>query len=59
MAVDIVRAWKDPDYRRTLTAEQLASLPENPAGTEELSDEELSGVSGGAKRHSSVQEGCP
>ena len=31
MAVDIVRAWKDPEYRKTLTSEELAALPENPA----------------------------
>jgi mersacidin/lichenicidin family type 2 lantibiotic len=29
---DIVKAWKDVKYRRTLTAKQLAQLPANPAG---------------------------
>ena len=47
MALDIVRAWKDPEYRKTLTTEQLASLPPNPAGSATLSDEELSKVVGG------------
>ncbi len=28
----IVRAWESPEYRQTLTQEQLAQLPENPAG---------------------------
>ncbi|MCA9653961.1 MAG: mersacidin/lichenicidin family type 2 lantibiotic [Myxococcales bacterium] len=46
--VDVVRAWKDPAYRRTLTAEQLASLPEHPAGLVELSDDDLTGAIGGA-----------
>ncbi len=46
MSVDITRAWKDPEYRRTLTPEELASVPPNPAG--EVSDEELSTMAGGA-----------
>ena len=46
MAIDIVRAWKDPEYRKTLTPEELAGLPERPAG--EISDGELQGVSGGS-----------
>jgi mersacidin/lichenicidin family type 2 lantibiotic len=56
MAVDIERAGKDPEYRKSLAPAELASLPENPAGTEELLDKD---VSGGARRNSSVQEGCP
>jgi mersacidin/lichenicidin family type 2 lantibiotic len=46
-AVDVIRAWKDADYRESLTAEELASLPANPAGMVELSDNELLGVTGG------------
>ena len=46
MAIDIARAWKDPEYRKTLTAEELASLPPNPAGPAELSNEDLEQVSG-------------
>jgi mersacidin/lichenicidin family type 2 lantibiotic len=48
MALDIARAWKDEEYRNTLTPEELASLPENPAGAAELSEKDLSNVSGGA-----------
>ncbi len=47
MAVDIARAWKDPEYRKTLTKEELASLPPNPAGSAELTKEQLGGVSAG------------
>jgi mersacidin/lichenicidin family type 2 lantibiotic len=47
MKVDIARAWKDPEYRKSLTAEQLASLPPNPAGTSELTNEDLDSVAGG------------
>jgi len=46
MAIDIPRAWKDPEYRKTLTAEELASLPPHPAGPAELSMKELEQVSG-------------
>ena len=47
MAIDIARAWKDPEYRKTLTPEELASLPPNPAGEGELTEQELENVSGG------------
>ncbi len=43
---EIVRAWTDKEYRNSLTPEQLASLPENPAGNaEELVDYELANLS--------------
>jgi mersacidin/lichenicidin family type 2 lantibiotic len=51
--IDIVRAWKDAKYRRSLTDQQRAALPANPAGMVELSDQDLqsaaglSGASGG------------
>jgi len=44
---DVIRAWKDPNYRKNLSAAELAALPANPAGATELTDEELGGVSGG------------
>ena len=40
-----MRAWKDEEYRNSLTPEQLATIPPNPAG--ELSEEELNGIDGG------------
>lgn len=45
--VDVARAWKDEEYRKSLTPEQLATLPPNPAGEEALGEEELDDVSGG------------
>ena len=42
--LDIIRAWKDEDYRETLAD---AELPEHPAGIVELDDEELTEVWGG------------
>jgi mersacidin/lichenicidin family type 2 lantibiotic len=47
--VDIIRAWKDEEYRRSLTEEQRAALPAHPAGLVELSDEQLTAVNGGNK----------
>lgn len=45
----IVKAWKDPSFRATLSAEQLAELPANPSGVamSELNESELSEVVGG------------
>ena len=43
--VDVLRAWKDAEYRQTLTTEEIASLPANPAG--ELSDMEQANIAGG------------
>jgi mersacidin/lichenicidin family type 2 lantibiotic len=40
---DIIRVWKDPVYRSTLGAQELAALPPNPAGAVELTEQDLSG----------------
>jgi mersacidin/lichenicidin family type 2 lantibiotic len=45
---DVIRAWKDPVYRASLSPEELAQLPAHPAGVIELGDEQLEArVSGG------------
>ena len=44
MQFDIVRAWKDEAYYQSLSAEQLDTLPANPAG--ELADADLATISG-------------
>lgn len=46
--IDIIRAWKDEDYRNSLSQAELASLPENPAGMIEISDGDLGKATGGA-----------
>lgn len=43
----IIRAWRDPEYRLGLSAEERAELPEHPAGAIELTDEELELAAGG------------
>ena len=44
---DIIRAWKDEDFRENLGAAELAALPSNPAGLVEVSDEDLNAMTGG------------
>lgn len=46
MNIDIVRAWKDASYRASLSAEEQAMIPANPAGEVELSDAELAAIHG-------------
>jgi len=45
--IDVVRAWKDEEYRSSLTEDQRAQLPENPAGMIDLTDEAINEVVGG------------
>jgi hypothetical protein len=44
LAIDIARALKGPEYRKSLTQQELAGL----AGSGELSEGELASISGGA-----------
>jgi mersacidin/lichenicidin family type 2 lantibiotic len=51
-----IRAWEDPEYRSSLSAADLAALPESPAGAIELTDAELGAILGAAQSGASV--GC-
>jgi mersacidin/lichenicidin family type 2 lantibiotic len=54
--VDIIRAWKDKEYRRRLNKEQRTVLLEHPAGLMELADAELDAVQGaGSKRGADIE----
>jgi|RhiMetdeSRZDD1v2_1073273.scaffolds.fasta_scaffold305156_1 mersacidin/lichenicidin family type 2 lantibiotic len=44
---DVVRAWKDEEYRMSLSESELMMLPTNPAGLIEISDRDLGAVAGG------------
>jgi mersacidin/lichenicidin family type 2 lantibiotic len=44
---NIIRAWKDPGYRSTLSPSQRAALPPHPAGAIEISEGDLGNVAGG------------
>ena len=56
---DIVRAWKDEEYRLSLSEAERALLPANPAGLIEMTDIELAGTSGGAAGTSCGFGPCP
>jgi mersacidin/lichenicidin family type 2 lantibiotic len=43
---NIVRAWKNAAYRQSLSVEEQAILPSNPAGEIELNDVELNAIFG-------------
>jgi mersacidin/lichenicidin family type 2 lantibiotic len=45
--LDIIRAWKDEEYRMGLSEEQRKLLPEHPAGLLELTDADLDAAAGG------------
>ncbi len=51
----IVRAWKDHNYRQKLSFGERAELPSHPAGVIELTALDLGAVSGGAP---TVGRGC-
>jgi len=44
----IVRSWKNDSYRLSLSLDEQALLPDNPAGLSELTDAELLGIDGGS-----------
>lgn len=45
--VDVIRAWKDPEYRLSLSEAERVLLPAHPAGLMELTDAQLDAVGGG------------
>ena len=57
-ASNIIRAWKDETYRNSLSATELANLPENPIGLFELTAEELALVAGADRSDFSVEIDC-
>jgi mersacidin/lichenicidin family type 2 lantibiotic len=44
---DIIRAWKDPEYRLSLSEAERRLLPDHPAGLIELTDSDLDAAAGG------------
>ena len=47
---DIIRSWKDAEYRISLSETERAKLPEHPAGLIDLTDVELATVAGGGQK---------
>jgi mersacidin/lichenicidin family type 2 lantibiotic len=44
---NVIRAWKDLEYRLSLSEAERAQLPEHPAGLAELTEKELEPLVGG------------
>jgi mersacidin/lichenicidin family type 2 lantibiotic len=49
LTIDVIRAWKDEDYRRSLSAEQLAQLPAHPSGDIEVRQSDRDIFEGGRR----------
>jgi mersacidin/lichenicidin family type 2 lantibiotic len=45
---EIIRAWTDEEFYLSLSDQQRALLPQNPAGMIELNDDELGDIAGGS-----------
>ena len=57
---DIIRAWKDAEYRESLTDAERSLLPENPVGLIEIPTAALTGIAGGKPINRPVtQVHCP
>ncbi len=55
---NIIRAWKDENFRNSLSEQERTLLPENPAGMSELSDEALQTIAGGLMVSTTTYGGC-
>lgn len=54
---NIIRAWKEQEFRNSLSAEQLTLLPDHPSGMLELTDAQLEIAAGGKNIPSSYRYG--
>ncbi|HEV8337984.1 MAG TPA: mersacidin/lichenicidin family type 2 lantibiotic [Candidatus Polarisedimenticolia bacterium] len=46
VTIDLVRLWKDPSYRASLSPEDLKGFPQHPSGVVDLTDDQLRAASG-------------
>jgi mersacidin/lichenicidin family type 2 lantibiotic len=56
--IDVVRAWRDEEYRNSLTEEERASLPESPAGLAVVQDSVLASLTGGCGTPTTFVSSC-
>ena len=47
---NIIRYWKDQEYRNTINENEASMIPDNPVANFMLSDDELRSVSGAGGR---------
>jgi mersacidin/lichenicidin family type 2 lantibiotic len=45
--LNIIRAWKDEEYRRSLSEAERALLPLSPVGLVDLTEADLKAIAGG------------
>ncbi len=56
---NVIRAWKDEDFRNRLSQEERSQLPDHPAGKLELTDAQLGSAAGGRKANTAAgDESC-
>jgi len=55
---DVVRAWRDREYRASLSSDELAMLPPNPAGELHMSDVRFHRASGPSKSNATTAWFC-
>jgi mersacidin/lichenicidin family type 2 lantibiotic len=56
--IDVIRAWRDEEYRNSLSPEERASLPENPAGVAMVQDSVLASITGGCGTPTTFVSSC-
>src|ERR687883_226924 len=57
--LDVIRAWKDEEYRLSLSEAERALLPSHPAGRIELAEAELDAAVGGGTGGGGGVQPCP
>jgi mersacidin/lichenicidin family type 2 lantibiotic len=55
---NIIRAWKDNEFRDSLSHSERSLLPDNPVGLIGLTEPQLAGVAGGALRPTVTPRSC-
>lgn len=56
--LDVIRAWRDELFRKSLSEDELALLPAHPSGEILLSEEEMAAVQGGDLTDDGCSCGC-
>ncbi len=54
----IVKAWKNAEFRESLSAEELSLLPGHPCGLVDLQDEDLAEIAGGTHLSCNTCNSC-
>lgn len=55
---EIIKAWKDEEYRDGLAADESALLPESPVGLIEVPEDDLEMIAGGCSSYYACRQRC-